>query len=199
MTTTTYSVDSAPTEAATLLSEAASGTGSAWQALVARHRGLLTSIGRSFRLPPEVVEDVMQDTWLELARHITSLRQPEKVGSWLATTMRHGCLRAKRQQRQEVPLDEWPWTTLADPAPAVDTQVIRREQRRALWDAVGTLPTRQRELVHALAALESYTDVGDHLGMPLGAIGPTRARAVRQLRDRLGSTGWDLTGEDQLG
>ena len=58
------------------------------------------------------------------------------------------------------------------------------ERRRALWAAVDGLPARRRALMVLLArepAL-SYEQIAAALGIPVGSIGPTRARCVEALR-----------------
>ena len=51
-------------------------------------------------------------------------------------------------------------------------------------NATGQLPTRPRTLVLALFGDEpkSYTELSRITGIPVGAVGPTRARLLRQLR-----------------
>ena len=50
--------------------------------------------------------------------------------------------------------------------------------------AIDALPARQRELMLALLAEPepSYAEVARALEMPIGSIGPTRARALARLR-----------------
>jgi DNA-directed RNA polymerase specialized sigma24 family protein len=54
-----------------------------------------------------------------------------------------------------------------------------------IWRLVGQLSPRQRELIRVLYEPErpSYADVSVRMAMPVGAIGPTRQRALRRLRE----------------
>ena len=53
-----------------------------------------------------------------------------------------------------------------------------------LWRAVDRLPRRQRQLVLAMSATPPppYEELAQRLSMPVGSIGPTRARALHNLR-----------------
>jgi DNA-directed RNA polymerase specialized sigma24 family protein len=59
--------------------------------------------------------------------------------------------------------------------------------------AMRRLPARSRTLLTLLAAApaRSYGEVSKTLGMPVGSIGPTRARGLRQLRGELEAVGID--------
>ena len=105
------------------------------------------------------------------------------AGAWLATTARHECLRLIRLRGRELATDE---SSLFD-APTddpVDARLITRERDRALQRALRTVGERCQSLLRMLAAPDppSYEEIGAALGMPIGAIGPTRARCLEKLR-----------------
>ncbi len=61
---------------------------------------------------------------------------------------------------------------------------MRAEQRAAVAEALAALPPRRRALLLALFADErrSYARIAGEVGIPLGSVGPTRIRALAQLR-----------------
>ena len=65
-----------------------------------------------------------------------------------------------------------------------DERLLRAERHEALLTAFAELSDSQRQLL--LLLLEdpppSYAEVSDRLGIPIGGIGPTRARALDRLR-----------------
>jgi DNA-directed RNA polymerase specialized sigma24 family protein len=65
--------------------------------------------------------------------------------------------------------------------------VIDAETSRTLWKLVAELSPRRRTLLRTLFTDDprSYAEVAHAAGIPLGGIGPTRARALQQLRRRL--------------
>ena len=80
-----------------------------------------------------------------------------------------------------------------DPDPAVDAEarVAERDAASALWATVAKLPERQQRLLISLLRdeLNSYTDVATRCAMPIGSIGPTRARALSRLKGKLAERG----------
>lgn len=77
--------------------------------------------------------------------------------------------------------------TVVDPSAGAEQRAIEVDAARALWDFVEELPLRQRILVRALFTdhPRPYAEIARSAGIPVGAIGPTRARALAQLRRRL--------------
>jgi DNA-directed RNA polymerase specialized sigma24 family protein len=59
-----------------------------------------------------------------------------------------------------------------------------------IWQAFRQLGPRCQELLRALLLAQpalSYAEVAEAFGMPIGSIGPSRARCLDQLRRKLGS------------
>jgi DNA-directed RNA polymerase specialized sigma24 family protein len=65
-----------------------------------------------------------------------------------------------------------------------EQRLITRERNAALRRAFGRISDRCQALLRLLAAPDSlsYDEIAAALGMPIGAIGPTRARCLDQLR-----------------
>ena len=168
-----------------LVRRARAGDHAAWTRLVTRFHGLINATGRSFRLTHSDIEDVEQNTWLRLFESIDRLRQPESLPGWLATTARRECLRLLRTAGREAPTEDVLGCvddTGRLPAPGDDLMVT--EQRTVLWSAVHGLPDRPRRLLGTLltSPAPSYEEVARSLDMPVGSLGPTRARGIDRLR-----------------
>lgn len=172
----------------TLLLRAADGDQGAWDALVAGHNGLLWSIARGYRLSLADAGDAVQTTWLKLVENLHAITDPDKVGSWLATTIRRECLRLLRRSGREQPQpgDHAAFET-ADGAPRVDERLLLAERDAELWAAFTELPDRCQCLLRVLIASPrpGYDTVAAALDMPIGSIGPTRARCLARLRTLL--------------
>jgi RNA polymerase sigma factor (sigma-70 family) len=177
---------------ATLLARVAEGDQSAWRRLIDQYDGLLRSIAASFRLQAADVHDVAQTTWLRLLRNVRTIRDPERLAGWLAVTASRESLALLRRSARLRPLP----TVDETPNPTVDPErnVVDRDQVRGLWAAVAELSPRQQCLLVALFRdeLDSYSDVAAKCAMPIGSIGPTRARALSRLRRRLADRGLEL-------
>ena len=180
-------------ETAELVWAAAQGHEPAWRALVDNFAGLVWSVIRGYRLSPADAADVSQTTWLRLAEHISSLRQPERVGAWLVTTAGRECLALLRRRRREVSLNDACFVEepASEPASQPEAHVLRGEEEEMLWQAFSSLPDRHQILLRLLFAdpAPTYQEISAVTGMPLGSIGPVRGRCLAQLRERASSPG----------
>jgi RNA polymerase sigma factor (sigma-70 family) len=173
-----------------LVVAAREGDETAWNKLVDEFGSLVWSIARAHRLGSSDAADVSQTTWLRLAEHLSRIREPERVGGWLAATARHECLRLLRRSQRELPLgDDLPEPT-GPGVPMPAARLIRDERAAAIWNAFAQLPDRCQSLLRVLMAdnPRSYEEVSESLEMPIGSIGPTRARCLERLR-RLAARG----------
>jgi DNA-directed RNA polymerase specialized sigma24 family protein len=70
--------------------------------------------------------------------------------------------------------------------------LLSTEERRLVWLGLSRLSQRCRLLLHALAYTPeaSYREVSTTLRMPVGSIGPTRARCLERLRQELVEMGY---------
>jgi len=178
---------------AELLRRAGQGHQSAWDALVARYGNRVWAVARAFRLSQADAEDVFQTTWLNLVTHLDRIQEPDGVGAWLATTARNECLGALRRSARQVPSGDQADLDATDSADtAIDSRVLANERDAELWRGIGGLSERCQRLLRVLLAdpTPSYEEVSATLDMPVGSIGPTRARCLQHLRARLvGITG----------
>ena len=165
-----------------LVASAAKGDDLAWSALVDRFSGLVWHVVRGFRLPDAVAEDAYQTTWLRLTEHLERIREPESLAGWLARTARNECLRTIRLQERETPTSDTPDPT--DPGPEVDTAVMDEVRDTVIWRAFATLSDACKQLLRLLMADPPvpYETISEMLDMPIGSIGPTRARCLQKLR-----------------
>jgi RNA polymerase sigma factor (sigma-70 family) len=168
-----------------LVVHAKEGDEQAWAVLVSRHAGLIWSVARAHRLADADAADVAQATWAALFEHLGAIREPAAVGGWIATTARRECLRVLRRNERVVCGAELPEPV--DDGSEPDAQLLASERDAALWAAFGRLGARDQALLRMLASepAPSYEEIGAALGMPIGSIGPTRARALERLRREL--------------
>lgn len=183
-----------------LLIQAAAGDERAWHALVEQHTRVLWSVARSYRLDQADAADVVQTTWLRLLEHLNRIEDPTRLVGWLVTTARRECLRVLRRSGRErlIADDDATLDVLDESAEPVEARLITNERNAALWHAFVRLPDScQRLLRIAVAVPKAYDEVSAALNMPVGSIGPTRARCLAKLRDLLAGSG--LTGAEDVG
>ncbi|MGH9227057.1 MAG: RNA polymerase sigma factor [Acidimicrobiales bacterium] len=173
------------TSVGAMVRAAAGGDALAWGRLIDRFAGLIWAIARSHGLSVADADDVTQTTWLRLSEHLDKLRDPERVGAWLAVTARNESLRQVRRARRDVPFD--PTVDVRRPVGGgeVDCGLLTEERDQALWRAFKSLPPNCRVLLLMLTSdpALSYEEVSASLEIPVGSIGPTRGRCLDRLRN----------------
>ena len=178
-----------------VVAAAATGDEGAWALLRDRYATRVRSVARQYRLAPHDVDDVAQTTWLRLLENISRVRDAAAVGAWLETTARRESLALLRRRTRESPTED---AFFADQPsePVAEQRLVAAEQRTALTSSLQQLPQRQQQLLVAMLAepAPSYAEIAASLKMPIGSIGPTRARSLARLRQdrQLAST----IGED---
>lgn len=170
---------------ATLIAAAAGGDQRSWEILVDRYADLVWAVTRGFRLSRADAADVSQATWLRLVEHLHRIRDPNQVGSWLVTTARREALAVLREAVRTLPMGhQWQLDGPDPQAETPDVAVARAADVAEVRLAFRRLPVNCQRLLHLLLAdpPPSYAEVGAALTMPVGSIGPTRARCLRALR-----------------
>ena len=148
-------------------------------------------MARAHRLNTADAGDVIQTAWLRLVERLGTLQDPERVGAWLATTVRRECLRVVRRAGRET-LDAEAGVLLPGPdTDAPDRHVLDAGTHEVLRRAIAELPEESQRLLRILFTdpPPSYTEVAAALDMPVGSIGPTRSRCLDRLRDLLDDSG----------
>jgi RNA polymerase sigma factor (sigma-70 family) len=173
-------------DVAQLAQAAATGDERSWDVLVREFGGMIRAIAHAHRLSDADAAEVAQTTWLRLLEHVNELRDPAGIGAWLATTARRECLRVLRSSRRELLLAEDPPERVSRDAQPGDALLVA-ERNQALWQSFGSLRASDQVLLRILIAdpRPGYEEIADTLQMPIGSIGPTRARALSRLRGEL--------------
>jgi RNA polymerase sigma factor (sigma-70 family) len=173
---------------ARMVRRAADGDPSAWEGLVDKYGRLIWSITRDYKLVESDAADVFQITWMKLLEHINRIDRPDRVGSWLATTARNECLRClTARKRLVVAHEDVIFDHLVEHGADIDEGLLAQERAEGVRSAMEVLPWRWRRLMELLMSDPpvSYAEISDELGLPIGSIGPTRARCLARLRTLL--------------
>jgi len=173
------------TDITLLVANAIRGSQSAWRELYQRYDSLISSTARQFRLSDGNLEDLHQSVWLQLVLHLKDLREPRALPGWIVTTTRNEALKIIRcNWRCELadPLTDPRLHQVDDTQP--DENLNRSERQGALHAVIGELRPEHQELLRLLLADPqlSYAEISRRLGIPVGSIGPTRARCLSRLR-----------------
>jgi RNA polymerase sigma-70 factor (ECF subfamily) len=137
---------------------------------------------------PEVAEDLVEETWLRLVKHASSLRPDTRLGPWLFTVARHLFASYCRSRLLEDShatslLGLWPH---GRPGPSPFEALEARETERRLATAFASLPLAYREAL-LLVAVEGLrcAEAGDICGVSAEAMRQRVSRARALLTRRL--------------
>lgn len=176
-----------PVEDSRLVEACLTGEPRAWEALVRRHERLVNAVARSYRLSEGDLGDVFQEVFAALVAGLPRLRESRALVRWLSSTTeriaRATALRRRREQALAAAPEEIPRLPAGDPPVGADLE--RLEEQAMIRLALESLAPRCRRLLDALYYEEpspGYAEVARRLGVPIGSIGPTRARCIERLR-----------------
>jgi RNA polymerase sigma factor (sigma-70 family) len=184
---------STPSDDASLVARCQQGEAAAWAALVQRYQRLVYAVVMRTGLDEHTAADVFQTVFSRLLQHLPRLTQPERLQAWIVTTTKREALRVRELGRRTVSMsapDDAPGEgledTLPDDAPLAEDALSDLQQLDLLRAGLDRLDTRCRDLLLMLFADEDerpgYDEVARRLAMPVGSIGPTRARCLGKLR-----------------
>jgi RNA polymerase sigma factor (sigma-70 family) len=179
-----------------LVRAAAAGNQDAWDGLVNEFTPLVLGVARAHRLSEADASDVAQTTWLRLVEHLERIQDPDRVGGWLATTAWRESERVRRGATKQIVTDCVPEPPAEDD---VAQRIVTAERNAAVRVAFQRLEGRDQALLRLLVSdpAPSYEQIGEILQMPVGSIGPTRARSLTRLRREAALVG--LTQERRRG
>ncbi|MEU5692533.1 sigma-70 family RNA polymerase sigma factor [Actinosynnema sp. NPDC020468] len=182
---------SAPDRHASLINAARGGAKGALDALVAELTPLVWHVARGNGLDRATTEDVVQTVWLSLLRHLDRLVEPRAVAGWLIVATRREAQRAWREANGKAALSDDSALDVPETRWLPESEALRNDRDRRLWQAFATLPRRCQELLRltVLAGRAEYRVVAETLAMPRGSIGPTRGRCLATLRATLEEEG----------
>jgi RNA polymerase sigma factor (sigma-70 family) len=168
------------------------GKSGAWRQLLNKYERLVYFIPLRYGLSQDDAADVAQTTFTILIQSLDSLPEDSRLGSWLATVARRHTWRLLKRNRRETASERLDSTDLSECAVLLgrsDADSIEHwELAEWLDSGLSKIGERCRELLLALyfqPERPSYAELVERLGIPIGSIGPTRARCLKRLRQVL--------------
>ena len=177
-----------------LVSACSKGESWAWDALVDRYRRLVYSISLRAGLTQQDAADVFQTVFTRLFENLHTIRDPQGLGAWLITTTKRESWQVLRGRRREAPTED----LSVGPSLAEERSVNTRPNeddwmdQALVRDALERVGGRCEKLLLLLywdPTEPSYKQVSRQVKIPLGSIGPTRARCLQKVRRVLESMG----------
>ena len=169
-----------------LVARVCDGDQEAWNELIDRYSPLVWSICQRYQLSRQDADDVGQSVWLLLVENIASLREAAALPGWLSTTTKREIFRVLRVARRHDHDDLPPDGQIPGDADAatIEGELIVAERNAALRAAFAELQPNCHNLLSLLMNDPplAYSDVSAMLDIPVGSIGPKRARCLERLR-----------------
>lgn len=165
-----------------LLAALADGDAEAWRAAIGTYESTVRAAMKGFRFDRATADDVAQNVWIKLYEHAGDIRDAQCLGGWLRTTTRHMAIDVTRKRKRIVPIEDF--DGLAEPwfdDPDLGTAPAERAALCAGFRALGGDSQELLSLAFAEDPL-SYAEIAERVNRPVGSLGPTRARALEQLR-----------------
>jgi RNA polymerase sigma-70 factor (ECF subfamily) len=133
--------------------------------------------------------DLVQETFIAAVRHIGSLRDDAKFGSWLFGIAHQKCIqRWRKQNREEILLDEIP-DAPDESENSPDDLLIRQEQEAEFMELLSQLPLPQRSVL-LLHFIEDFSldEIAGITGAQTGTVKSRMHYAKKSLRKLLEQT-----------
>ena len=128
-------------------------------------------------------EDLVQDVFLALFHHVARGRPRTNLRGWIFRVAHNLALRhlAREARRRRVRAElASGWAAASGPTP--EDRYASRERRARLAAALNALPARERRCLQLRAEGLRYREIARVLGLSLGTVANTMARALARLR-----------------
>jgi RNA polymerase sigma factor (sigma-70 family) len=181
---------------AQLIASCQNGEAWAWDALVERYKSLVYSVALRAGLGQEDAADAFQTVFAVLLENLGRLRDPQGLAAWLITTTKRTSWSIIRKRHREPAVGDTPQTPRTTAWEGTSGGTEWDEERWAdrvlVREALNRLGRRCKDLLWMLyfdRSDPSYEQVSHKLSIPLGSIGPTRARCLQKMRRILQALG----------
>jgi RNA polymerase sigma-70 factor (ECF subfamily) len=127
----------------------------------------------------EMVEDVLNETMMEVWRQAARFEGRSSVNTWVFSIAHHRAV-SRLRKRRETPLDEEQAAAIEDEAPTPDERAISGDMSRLLGTLMEQLSFEHREILHLAYYQEfSVQEIADALDLPANTV-KTRMFYARQ-------------------
>jgi RNA polymerase sigma-70 factor, ECF subfamily len=134
-------------------------------------------------LSSDEAQDVVQDAFLGLHRHLASGGAQENIRSWLFRVAHNQARNRQKSydRRFRAPLEARTDSALDEATP--ERVMLDKEKFGRLEKAIRQLPESERECLLLRAGGLRYREIGDVLGIPTSTVADTVARAIKKLAE----------------
>lgn len=131
-----------------------------------------------FGLPVADGEEIVQETFLALFRHLREGKPDANLRGWVFRVAHNLALKRRVANRCDENIDE---RLFADPAPNPEDQAASQQRRTRLLAVLRALPEQDRRCLYLRAEGLRYREIASALGMSLGAVSLSLGRSLARL------------------
>jgi RNA polymerase sigma-70 factor, ECF subfamily len=133
----------------------------------------------SFGLPPADCEELVQETFLALFRHLQRGRPRQNLRGWLFRVAHN--LALKKRQRSRMDFEELVEASAVDPAPNPEGQFASSQTRKRLLGVLNALPEQDRRCLALRVEGLRYREIAEVLDMSLGGVSLSLGRSLARI------------------
>ena len=136
----------------------------------------------------DAINDIMQDTYVEISRYITQLEDEERFLSWAGTIATRKCYAYLKKSRKYVLLNEEDTTfdSLADNDNIIPEEIMQdKEKQRLLREIINTELTEMQKLciIAYYYNEQKQSEIAKELGIPENTVKTNLSRAKAKIKD----------------
>ena len=168
-----------------------SGDMNAFEEVFVQHRRGILAYVRGMVGEKHLAEDIVQDTFVRLARSVAGIRPGLGISGWLYRTARNRTIDTVRHRRFEVLADtgspgDSALAAAGKRTPTPADEAVQNENRSRVRDCLARLPDRQRDVLMLRYYGDlSFREVAQVLGRPLGTVLWQARGSMERLREML--------------
>ena len=167
----------------------------AWTGLVRRYSNLIYATIVRVQLPEHDVEEAFQSSIVAIHQQLPRLREPDRLVSWIVGIAHRQAINRIRARTRDLSVPGVDLQMYVAEEELPDTERLRLVEIHEVREAIEGLSDRCRRLLHSLFfehPVPDYETISKRDGVPIGSIGPTRARCLDKLRSTLVDGGWEV-------
>jgi RNA polymerase sigma-70 factor (ECF subfamily) len=138
----------------------------------------------SFGVPVQDAEEIIQEVFLSLFRHLQLRRSRKNLRGWVFRVAHNLTLKQRHANQKLRDKTASDWTVAQerfDPSPNPEEQMSSAQRRRRLLAVVDALPETDQGCLRLRAEGLRYREIADVLGMSLGAVSISLTRSLARL------------------
>ena len=134
---------------------------------------------------PMEAEEIIQDTFLRLFRHLHSGGREDNLRGWIFRVAHNIGINELKRRKYLGPRNPWQGTDLSalsiDPAPNPEELLLRREKMVRTHEAISALSGRQKQCLYLRAEGFRYREIAELLGITVSTVAELLHRAIKKL------------------